>query len=153
MADESKAGLTDSTVVNATPDEIMEALLDFESYPDWMSGVISTEVVKRDKKKRGTQVRFVIDAMVIKPKYILSYTYKDNKIEIGYVEGDLDDCNSWYEFEPQDDGGTKVTYHYEVSYSIPKAFLNPISRRMLKTVDKRVMTSALKDLKKRVESA
>ena len=86
-------------------------------------------------------------------KYILSYTYKDNKIEIGYVEGDLDDCNSWYEFEPQDDGSTKVTYHYEVSYSIPKAFLNPISRRMLKTVDKRVMTSALKDLKKRVESA
>ena len=78
MADESKAGLTDSTVVNATPDKIMEALLDFESYPDWMSGVISTEVVKRDKKKRGTQVRFVIDAMVIKPKYILSYTYKDN---------------------------------------------------------------------------
>ncbi|HEY5493662.1 MAG TPA: SRPBCC family protein, partial [Candidatus Anoxymicrobiaceae bacterium] len=67
MADESKAGLTDSTVVNATPDEIMEALLDFESYPDWMSGVISTEVVKRDKKKRGTQIRFVIDAMVIKP--------------------------------------------------------------------------------------
>jgi ribosome-associated toxin RatA of RatAB toxin-antitoxin module len=153
MADESKAGLTDSTMVDATPDEIMKALLDFESYPDWMSGVISTEVVKRDKKKRGTQVRFVIDAMVIKPKYILSYAYKDNRIEIGYVEGDLEDCNSWYEFEPRDDGSTKVTYHYEVSYSIPRALLNPISRRMLKTVDKRVMTSALKDLKKRVESA
>ena len=152
MADESKAGLTDSIVIGATPDEITEALLDFESYSDWMSGVISTEVVKRDKKKRGTQVRFVIDAIVTKPKYVLSYTYKDNRIEIGYVEGDLDDCNSYYEFEPLD-GGTRVTYHYDVSYSIPKALLNPISRRMLKTVDKRVMTSALKDLKKRVESA
>ena len=30
MADESKAGLTDSTMVDATPDEIMKALLDFE---------------------------------------------------------------------------------------------------------------------------
>ena len=152
MADASGAGLTDSIVVEATPEEITEALLDFESYPDWMSGVISTEVVKRDKKKRGTQVRYVIDAIVTKPKYVLSYVYKDNRIEIGYVEGDLDDCNSWYEFEPAGEG-TKVTYHYEVSYSIPKALLNPISRRMLKTVDKRVMTSALKDLKKRVESA
>jgi|SRR5450756_1469225 len=151
MVDESKAGLTDSIVINASPEQITDALLDFESYPDWMSGVISTEVVKRDKKKRGTQVRYVIDAMVIKPKYILSYAYKDNRIEIGYVEGDLDDCNSWYQFEPVDDEKTKVTYHYDVSYSIPKAFMNPVTRRMLKTVDKRVMNSALKDLKKRVE--
>jgi|BarGraIncu01121A_1022015.scaffolds.fasta_scaffold27313_2 coenzyme Q-binding protein COQ10 len=153
MADASKAGLTDSIVIDRTPEEITEELLDFESYPEWMSGVISTEVVKRDKKKRGTQVRYVIDAVVIKPKYVLSYAYKDkeNRIEIGYVEGDLDDCNSWYQFEPVDDDKTRVTYHYEVSYSIPKAFLNPVTRRMLKTVDKRVMNSALKDLKKRVE--
>jgi ribosome-associated toxin RatA of RatAB toxin-antitoxin module len=155
MANDSKAGLTDSIVIDATPPEIMEALLDFESYPDWMSGVISIEVVKRDTKKRGTQVRYVIDAVVIKPKYVLSYAYKDkgNRIEIGYVEGDLEDCNSWYQFEPVDDERTNVTYHYDVSYSIPKALMNPITRRMLKTVDKRVMTSALKDLKKRVESA
>jgi ribosome-associated toxin RatA of RatAB toxin-antitoxin module len=155
MADESKAGLTDSIVIDAPTEKIMEALIDFESYPDWMSGVISIEVVKRDTKKRGTQVRYVIDAVVIKPKYVLSYAYKDkgNRIEIGYVEGDLEDCNSWYQFEPVDDERTNVTYHYDVSYSIPKALMNPITRRMLKTVDKRVMTSALKDLKKRVESA
>lgn len=152
MADESKAGLTDSTVIDASVDDIMEVLLDFESYPDWMSGVITIEVLKRDKKKRGTNVRYVIDAIVIKPKYVLSYAYKDNRIDIGYVEGDLEDCDSCYEFEALSDDRTKVTYHYNVSYSIPKALLNPITRRMLKTVDKRVMTSALKDLKKRTES-
>ena len=152
MADASKAGLTDSIVVNTGMDAIMEALLDFESYPEWMSGVISIEVVKRDKKKRGTQVRYVIDAIVTKPKYVLSYAYKDNRIDIGYVEGDLDDCDSYYEFAPLDDDRTDVTYHYDVSYSIPKALMNPITRRMLKTVDKRVMTSALKDLKKETES-
>lgn len=152
MADASRAGLTDSITINTGVDAIMEALLDFESYPDWMSGVIEIEVVKRDRKKRGTQVRYVIDAVVIKPKYILSYAYKDNRIEIGYVEGDLEDCDSYYEFEPLDDDRTKVTYHYDVSYSIPRALLNPVTRRMLKTVDKRVMNSALKDLKKRAES-
>jgi ribosome-associated toxin RatA of RatAB toxin-antitoxin module len=152
MADAGKAGLTDSIVVNTGVDSIMEALLDFESYPDWMSGVLEIEVVKRDRKKRGTQVRYVIDAMVIKPKYVLSYAYRDNGIDIGYVEGDLNDCNSWYKFEPLDGERTEVTYHYDVSYSIPKALLNPVTRRLLKTVDKRVMNSALKDLKKHAES-
>lgn len=152
MADASKAGLTDSITVNTDIDTIMKTLLDFESYPDWMSGVLEIDVLKRDKKKRGTQVQYHIDAVVIKPKYVLSYAYKPDRIEIGYVEGDLEDCNSWYEFEVLDDDRTKVTYHYDVSYSIPRALLNPVTRRMLKTVDKKVMNSALKDLKKRAES-
>lgn len=152
MADTGKAGLTDSITVNAGVEKITEALLDFESYPEWMSGVLEIEVLKRDRKKRGTQVRYVIDAVVIKPKYVLGYAYKEDRIEIGYVEGDLEDCDSYYEFEPLDDGRTKVTYHYDVSYSIPRALLNPVTRRMLKTVDKRVMNSALEDLKKRAES-
>ncbi|MHB8894511.1 MAG: type II toxin-antitoxin system RatA family toxin [Candidatus Geothermincolia bacterium] len=152
MADASKAGLTDSIVINTGTDTIMEALLDFESYPDWMSGVLEIEVVKRDKKKRGTQIRYMVDAIVMKPKYVLSYAYKDNRIDIGYIEGDLEDCHSWYAFEPLDDDRTDVTYHYDVSYSIPRALLNPVTRRLLKTVDKRVMNSALKDLKKRAES-
>jgi ribosome-associated toxin RatA of RatAB toxin-antitoxin module len=152
MADERKSGLTDSVVVDTSVEAIMDALLDFESYPEWMSGIVEITVLKRDKKKRGTQVGYVIDAMVIKPKYTLSYAYKENRIEIGYVEGDLEDCNSWYEFEPLDEDRTEVTYHYEVSYSIPKALRNPMTKRLLKTVDKRVMNSALKDLKKRAES-
>lgn len=154
MADASKAGLTDSIVIDAPVEEIMEVLLDFESYPEWMSGVVSIEVLKRDRKKRGTNVRYTIDAVVVKPTYVLSYAYDDKgrRIDIGYVEGDLEDCKSWYAFEEHAGDRTKTTYHYDVSYSIPKALLNPITRRMLKTVDKRVMTSALKDLKKRVES-
>jgi len=152
MADASKAGLTDSIVINTGQDKILETLLDFESYPNWMSAVVSIDVVKRDKKKRGTQVRYVVDAVVIKPKYTLSYKYGDDRIDIGYVEGDLEDCNSYYLFEPLDADRTEVTYHYDVSYSIPRALLNPVTRRMLKTVDKRVMNSALKDLKKQAEA-
>lgn len=154
MADESRAGLTDSITIKAGVDDIRNALLDFESYPDWMSGVDAMEVLERDKKKRGTQVRYKVDIVLRKISYVLSYSYDDkaNRIDIGYVEGDLDDCNSYYLFEPLDDDRTEVTYHYDVSYSLPKAILNPITRRLLKTVDKRVMNSALNDLKKRVES-
>lgn len=154
MAGESRAGLTDSIVINADPEAIMEALLDFESYPDWMTGVEEIEVRKRDGKKRGTEVRYKVDAVVTKLDYVLSYAYKDKErlIEIGCVEGDLEEVDSSYLLEPLDEGRTEVTYHYDVTYTIPKALRGPLARRLIKQVDKRVMNSALKDLKKRVES-
>jgi ribosome-associated toxin RatA of RatAB toxin-antitoxin module len=152
MADDSKAGLTDSLVINAGVDKITDVLLDFESYPGWMSGVDEMEVLERDKKKRGIKVRYKVDAVLTKINYVLSYTYKENRIDLGYVEGDLDDVNSYYEFEPLDDDRTEVTYHYDVQYSLPTALRIPGAKRLLKQVDKRVMTSALKDLKKETES-
>jgi len=154
MAEESRAGLTDSIVINAEPEAIMEALLDFESYPDWMTGVEEIEVRKRDKKKRGTEVRYKVDAVITKLDYVLSYAYKDkeNKIEIGCVEGDLEEVDSSYLLEPLGEGRTEVTYHYDVTYTIPRVLRGPLAKRLLKQVDKRVMNSALKDLKKRVES-
>jgi ribosome-associated toxin RatA of RatAB toxin-antitoxin module len=153
MADDSKAGLTDSLVIEANVDTIKGVLQDFESYPEWMSNVLSMEVLERDKKKRGTKVRYRVDVILRKIEYVLSYTYRDkeNRIDLNYVEGDLDDVNSYYEFEPLDDSRTQVTYHYYVKYSIPRALRLP-AKGLLKQVDKLVMKSALKDLKKRVES-
>ena len=145
-------GLTDSIVINTDKDTIMSALLDFESYPEWMSNVVKIEVLKSDKKKRGTQLKYTVDIMVKSIEYVLAYSYKDDRIDITYIEGELDDCNSYYEFSELSDDRTEVTYHYDVAYSLPKALMNPLTRRMLKTVDKRVMNSALKDLKKRAES-
>jgi len=153
MADASRAGLTDSVVIDASVKQITDALLDFESYPEWMSGVDEMEVLERDKKKRGTKVRYKVDAILLKVNYVLAYGYDDKtgRIDLSYVEGDLEDVNSCYEFEPLDDGGTKVTYHYDVRYSIPRALRLP-ARGLIKQIDKRIMKSALKDLKTRVES-
>ncbi len=154
MAGEGSAGLTDSIIINAGVNKIKKVLLDFESYPKWMSGVDSIEVLERDSKKRGKKVRFVIDAIVRKISYVLEYNYRDkqNRIDIGFVEGDLDDCNSYYLFEPLDDNRTEVTYHYDVKYTLPAALRGPLTKKLLKQVDKRVMKSALNDLKKRAEA-
>ena len=149
---QKKGGQSESVVINADTDTIREALLDFESYPDWMSGVDEIEVTKKDKKGRGTEVRYVVDAVMAKIRYVLKYSYKEDLIEIDYVEGDLEDVNASYSFEPLDDDRTEVTYYFDVSYSLPKALRGPVVKRLLKQVDKRVMKSALKDVKKRVES-
>ena len=73
---QKKVGLSESLVINAGLDAIKEALLDFESYPDWMSGVDEIEIVKRDKNGRGTEVRYVVDAVMIKIRYVLKYSYR-----------------------------------------------------------------------------
>jgi len=154
MDQAGSSGLTESLVLEADVDKIMGVLLDFESYPDWMSNVVGMEVLERDKKGRGTDVRYKVDVIVKKISYVLKYTYDDkaNRIDLGFIEGELDDVNSYYLFEPLDDDRTEVTYHYDVKYSIPRALVNPITKRLMKQVDKKVMKSALKDLKTRVES-
>lgn len=149
---ETKGGLSKSLVIDADPKTIKDALLDFESYPEWMSRVVNIEVLKRDKQGRGTQVKYTVDAVAVKINYVLKYSYKKDSIEIGFVEGDLEDVTASYVFKPLDDDGTEVTYFYEVSYSLPKGLRGPLSKRLLKQLDKMVMKSALNDLKKRVES-
>lgn len=154
MADESSAGLTESTIIDADVDTIRKALLDFDSYPEWMSGVDEMEVLKRDRKKRGTEVRYKVDAVMVKINYVLEYEYIDdeNRIVISYKEGDLEDCNASYTFEQLDSDRTEVTYYFDIRYNLPKTLRGPLVKRLLKTVDKRVMKSALGDLKKRAES-
>jgi ribosome-associated toxin RatA of RatAB toxin-antitoxin module len=153
MASETKGGLKETIVINAPSETIKKALLDFESYPNWMSGVVETKVTSRDKKGRGTRVKYTVDAVLAKISYVLKYSYKDkeNRIDISYVEGDLDDVEAYYEFAPLSKDRTEVTYYYKVSYSLPKALRGPIVGRLLKQVDKRVMKAALGDLKKRAE--
>jgi carbon monoxide dehydrogenase subunit G len=151
---EKKGGQSESLVVNADVDTVWETLLDFESYPEWMSGVDEIEVLAEDEEGLATEVRYRVDAVVMKLNYVLTYSYDEDglKIEIGYKEGDLDDVNASYTFEPVDDESTKVTYLFDVAYSLPKGLRGPVVKRMLKQVDKRVMKSALKDLKSRAES-
>lgn len=154
MEEKRESGSTDSVVINATPEEIWDVLLDIESYPEWMSGVLETQILKRDSKKRPKQVKFVVDAVLTKVTYVLAYTYnvKERTIETSYVEGDLDDTKSRYTLEPLDDERTEVTYYFEISYALPRALKGPLASRLLKQVDRRVMKSALNDLKSRAES-
>ncbi|MDD5747880.1 MAG: SRPBCC family protein [Actinomycetota bacterium] len=152
MASETKGGLSETIVINTGVETIKKTLLDFETYPEWMSGVVNIEVLKRDRSKRGTQVKYTVDAIYRKLNYVLEYSYKKDRIDIHYVEGDLDDVEAYYEFAPLSEDETEVTYYYRVSYSLPKALRGPMFSRLLKQVDKKVMKSALEDLKKRAES-
>lgn len=64
-------------LVDATPQRCFDALLDFESYPDWQAAVKGCEVLSRDGDGRGRRVAFDIDAKVKTVSYTLDYSYEE----------------------------------------------------------------------------
>lgn len=132
--------------VDAPPERVLEVLLDFESYPQWMSNVLETRVLKRDSRKRGKHVLYRINAVVREVEYVLEYTYGKGTIDISYVEGDLRDVRASYRLEDDGEGGTLLTYTYGADIGLPLAGF------MVKRLNRTVMDAALRDVKMRAES-
>ena len=141
----------DSLVINASADSIMRVLLDYESYPEWMSSVYQTAVLERDEDGRPAKVRFVIDVVLDKVSYVLGYTYREDGFDVYYVEGDLEDSSGSYTLKPLEDGRTQVTYEFVLAYQLPNFLKGAMVANLLKQIEERVLKSALYDLKNKVE--
>jgi uncharacterized membrane protein len=138
-----EAGLTD--VVEAPPDKIIEALTDFESFPEWQAAVLECEVLERDGDGRGSLVRMKVDAKVRKVEYVVRYSYDlPKKLSWEQVSGDLKENTGVYTFEPRDDGSTAVTVDIvaEVGFFVPGPMKKLIRDQSLK--------NSLRELKKRI---
>ena len=136
-------------VIDATPAEIMAVIADFESYPSWATGMKSADVVA-GPDDRPEQVHFVLDATPIRDEYDLSYTWKsDDSVSWTLVPGSgsmLKAMDGAYLLDAVDDASTRVTYQLSVDVSIP--LLGMLKRK----AEKVIIDTALKGLKKRVES-
>jgi carbon monoxide dehydrogenase subunit G len=137
-----------SIEIQADPAEIMEAIADFESYPDWVAGIRSAEVRARDDQDRGSEVAYEFSAMGFDATYTLVYEYEDGDRGIRWTtkeaSGAVRDIEGEYELEPLN-GDTRVTYRLavELGVSLP-GFLK-------RRADKQAITTALEGLRKRVE--
>ena len=144
MADES----TQSIVIDAPPGQIMAVIADFPAYPEWAGFVKSCEVLETGPDGRARRVRFLLDAGVVKDDYVLDYDWADDDSRVDWqlVSGQMQKAQTGsYELLPHGDS-TEVTYTLAVDLSIP--MLGMFKRK----AEKMIMDSALKDLKKRVES-
>ena len=141
MADET--ALTD--VIAAPPDKIIEALTDFETFPDWQAAVMECEVLERDAEGRGSLVRMKVDAKIRKVDYVVRYSYDlPHALSWEQVSGDLKENTGNYTFAPREDGGTDVTVDIvaEVGFFVPGPMKKLIREQSLK--------NSLRELKKRV---
>ena len=134
--------------IAATPQGVLDVLLDFESYPQWARSMKEARIVERDDDGRAAKVEFhVAPGLLPEMRYVLRYTYVDDGLTWDYVEGDLKDIRGSYTVRGQD-GTTHVTYNLAIDPGkIPlPGFVKARAAREISRI-------ALKELKRRVESS
>lgn len=138
-----------SIEIDAPPAGCFDAVLDFESYPEWQSAVVECRVHERDDEGRGSVVETLVDARVRQVRYVLAYAYdRPGRVSWDLVEGDPASIEGEYVFEPSA-GGTLATYRLAVDigrYSL----LVPADVRRKAT--EALMSESVAELKARVES-
>ena len=139
---------TSSITVDAPASAVMDVIADFDAYPQWAQGVKRADVVKDGPAGRPAEVYFELDASPIKDQYTLAYDWNgDRSVDWTLVEGKmLKAMDGTYELEDRGDGSTEVTYRLAVDISIP--MIGMLKRK----AEKVIIDTALKGLKKRVES-
>ena len=138
---------TSSIVVNASPKDIMAVIADFESYPEWADSMRETEVLSTDEAGRPKQVRFKVDAGAISDEYTLDYKWARNEVTWTLVQAKMvKGLDGAYLLTDLGEEGTEVTYRLAVDVSIP--MIGMLKRK----AEKVIIDTALKGLKKRVES-
>ena len=143
MADQTSSTI----VIDAPPEVIMDVIADFPRYPEWAQGVHVSEVQETFPDGRAKDVYFELEASPIKDAYTLTYDWHGNdSVDWWLVQGKmLKKLDGTYSLVPQGDS-TEVTYRLAVEVSIP--MIGMLRRK----AEKVIIDTALKGLKKRVES-
>ena len=138
---------TSSIVIAAPAAEVMAVIADFPAYPEWAQGMKKVEVVEQGADGRANTVHFELEAAPIKDSYTLGYVWDDDSsVTWDLVEGKmLKAMKGAYELR-ETGAGTEVTYRLAVDLSIP--MIGMLRRK----AEKVIIDTALKGLKKRVES-
>lgn len=146
MADSS----SQSIVIGAPPARVAAVICDFPRYPEWAAAVTRVEVVEEYEDGYASQVRFTLDAGVITDEYTLAYEYAE---DISRIEWRLatpsrvqKEQSGSYDITDNGDGTSTVQYTLEVELSMP--MLGMFRRK----AEKMIMDTALRELKRRVES-
>jgi hypothetical protein len=143
-----------ATVIAAPRATVMAVIADFPAYPEWAGAVRSAEVTEPAGPEEGAaggrarQVRFMLDAGMIKDSYVLAYEWDDDTqvrwhlAMAGSVVSAMDGC---YRLADASDG-TEVTYELAVDVKLP------VIGMLKRKAEKMIIDTALKDLKKRAET-
>ncbi|MBX6768030.1 MAG: SRPBCC family protein [Actinomadura rubrobrunea] len=143
MADRTSSSIT----IKADPAEIMAVIADLESYPSWASGIREFTVEETGPDGRASRARLTFDGGPFSDTVGLSYEWDGDEqvrwelVDKGSVVTGL---HGSYRLAPVE-GGTEVTYELAVDVRVP--MIGMVRRK----AEKRIIDSALKGLKRRVE--
>ena len=134
--------------IDATPEEVLDVVMDFESYPKWAKGTKRAKVLKTDSQGRPSEVEIEVGQMGFNSKQVLRYSYKARNAGVSWKstksEGVAKSVDGSYELKEKD-GATHVKYRMTMELAVPVPGL--IKRQ----AERMITDSALKGLKKEVE--
>jgi len=134
--------------IKATPDEVLEVILDFDAYPTWANGVKKCEVTRKDSKGRPSEVYMEVGSMGFGSKQTLKYSYKATGLSWASTkaEGAVKSIAGQYGLEETEEGT-------HVSYSTTMELAMPLPGMIKRQAERMIIDTALKGLKKQVEKA
>lgn len=139
---------TSSIAIAAPPERVMAVIADFSAYPEWAEQVKSVEVLENDRSGRAERVRFTMDAGPIKDSYTLDYAWATDGLSVSWklVKGQIQKAQTGSYALAGGAAETTVTYTLAVDLNIP--MIGMLRRK----AEKVIIDTALKGLKRRVES-
>jgi uncharacterized membrane protein len=143
VADQASSSIT----ISAPAEKVLGVIADIPSYPKWTGQIKTAEVVEEGPGGKPKQAKFVMDAGVLKDEYTLAYDWRDDGVDWKLVGKSTVQKSQVGSYTLADKGGsTEVTYKLAVDIAMP--MLGMFKRK----AEKMIMDTALKELKKRVES-
>lgn len=142
---------SEHTTISAPPALCWEVATDFEAYPEWAKDIKEAEVVHRDVDGRATVVRYRAAAMGRSTTYLLGYDYGDEPRRLAWhlLEGDITrKLDGSYDFAPVEGEPATTDVDYELVVELKMPLPGFVKRR----AETRIMQTALRDLKARVEA-
>ena len=137
-------GTEHSAVIAASPEMCFDALVEFETYPEWQSLVQRCTVL--DRGADYVLVETVTDIKVREVRYVLRYRFeRPHRLWWDYVEGDARDVTGAFELEDLGDGTSRATDRIAVD---PGRFVPGAVARLVAREGTR---RAVEDLRSRVE--
>ena len=128
-------------------DKVYSAIVDYKSYPDFVTGVNEVEIL--EESEDGAKVKYSID-LIKKLSYVLSLKHtKPTAVSWTFESGDLFKVNEGaWSLKDLGNGTTEVTYEIEIGI---KGFF-PGSKMIVNKLTATSLPSMMKSYEKRAKS-
>jgi ribosome-associated toxin RatA of RatAB toxin-antitoxin module len=137
-----------SMLIPSTPAKCWSVITDFERYTEWTPRLELVKILELYPDGRAKAVEFVIDLFVRKARYVLDYTYDDEKFRLSwtYVEGDPKNIIGEFRFEEYGEGQTYVHYllDIDIGFALPDKIKDILARRTMREALRTLRDEVLK---------
>ena len=131
-------------VIEASPEEILDVIADFETMPEWSGPHQSAEVLETGDEGRPSQVKMKVKVAGITDEQVVAYTWSGNEVSWTLVRSAQ---------QRSQDGSYKLTPKGEatlVKFEITVDPQVPLPGFVLKRAVKGIVDSATQELRNRV---